>query len=118
MTETNPYSPPPRVDANDDAESSASILSRFARNMIATIATLLTLFLVFAGYDWRGGPPPVYEFCALIAVAATGFGLGIGAIRDARSLPFLGSLCVVICGLFLLRGLVGLLNGSLRGFAW
>lgn len=94
-----------------------SVLTRM-RDVLAAITTLLTLVLMVGGYDWRGGPPPAAEFVVMISLAAVGFGLGFGSFRDSRSSTLLGICCLIVCGLFLARGLFGLLQGALRGFAW
>jgi hypothetical protein len=88
------------------------------RDVFAVTATCATLLVMIGGYGWRGEPPSAVEFLILIAIAAVGFGLGYGSFRDAQSGNYVGVFCVVVCGWFLGRALVGLLQGSLQGFAW
>jgi hypothetical protein len=119
VQDTNPYTPPPDLESNASAVN-PSVPSRF-RDLLAAVAAFVTLYLMVAGYDWRDGPPPAVEFIVMISFAAIGFGLGLGSFRDTRSSTsstLLGICCHIICGLFLARGLFGLLQGSLRGFAW
>ena len=104
--------------ATDNVDGQVPRFLARLRETLAMIATLMTLLIMLGGHDWRGGPPPAVDFIVLITIAAFGCGLGYGSYRDPRSRRYLGLFCLAVCGLFLARGLIGLLQGSLRGFAW
>lgn len=119
MHDLNPYSPSPNREFKDEeVDSQMPLLFSRVRDVLAAIATLLTALVMLGGYDWRGGPPPTFEFVIMITISAVGFGFGFGAFRDPRSSTFLGLCCLAVCGSLLARGLFGLVQGNLRGFSW